>query len=66
MPLYEYRCIDCGSRDQRVAGADDHTAPCIQCGSLMLRLDEDVFKPYFEEKSTGIWPVKAKSIKNGN
>ncbi len=62
MPLYEYQCVDCGSRDQRIAGLDDHTALCIQCGSLMLRLDEDVFQPYFEEKaeqSTPTWPTKA-------
>ena len=49
MPLYDYQCVDCGSRDQRVAGLDDHTAICISCEGLMLRLDEDVFKPYFEE-----------------
>lgn len=51
MPLYEYQCVDCGGRDQRVAGLDDHTALCAQCGSLMLRLDEDIFQPYFEEVS---------------
>ncbi len=49
MPIYEYPCVDCGGRDQRVAGLDDHTARCAQCGGLMLRLDEDVFQPYFEE-----------------
>ena len=49
MPIYEYRCVDCGGRDQRVAGCDDHTAICADCGGLMLRLDDDVFRPYFEE-----------------
>ncbi len=49
MPLYEYQCVDCGIQDQRVAGLDDHTAICVVCEGLMLRLDEDVFKPYFEE-----------------
>lgn len=47
MPVYDYQCVDCGDRDQRVAGLDDHTALCAQCGGLMLRLDEDVFQPYF-------------------
>ncbi len=51
MPIYEYQCVDCGGRDQRVAGLDDHTALCAHCGGLMLRLDEDVFKPYFEERA---------------
>jgi putative FmdB family regulatory protein len=56
MPIYEYQCVDCNSRDQRVAGLDDHTALCTQCGGLMLRLDEDVFKPYFEEVAPQAWP----------
>jgi putative FmdB family regulatory protein len=51
MPLYEYQCVDCGSHDQRVAGLDDHTAICVTCRGLMLRLNEDVFEPYFEEVS---------------
>ncbi len=51
MPIYEYQCVDCGWRDQRVAGLDDHTVLCAQCSGLMLRLDEDVFRPYFEEVS---------------
>jgi len=59
MPIYEYQCVDCGGLDQRVAGLDDHTALCTQCGSLMLRLDEDVFQPYFEEVSPPVRPAKA-------
>ena len=51
MPIYEYQCVDCGDRDQRVAGLDDRTALCTQCGGLMLRLNEDLFRPYFEEVS---------------
>jgi hypothetical protein len=49
MPIYGYQCVDCGGRDQRVAGLDDHMALCAYCGGLMLRLDEDVFQPYFRE-----------------
>lgn len=49
MPLYEYQCVDCGGHDHRVAGLDDHTAICVHCNGLMLRLNEDVFQPYFEE-----------------
>ncbi len=49
MPIYAYQCVDCSGRDQRIAGLDDHTALCTLCGGLMLRLDEDVFQPYFEE-----------------
>jgi len=49
MPLYEYQCVDCSATEQRVAGVDDHTALCVKCGGLMLRLDEDVFKDYVPE-----------------
>ena len=47
MPLYEYQCTDCGQREPRIGAVDDHTALCVHCGGLMLRLDEDVFTPYF-------------------
>lgn len=61
MPLYEYQCVDCGSRDFRVAGLDDHTALCIACEGLMLRMDEDVFQPYFEEVTESVVQDKASS-----
>lgn len=61
MPLYEYQCVDCGSQDHRVAGVDDHTAICISCEGLMLRLNEDVFQPYFEEVATPAIRDKASS-----
>lgn len=50
MPVYEYQCVDCGEIDQRVGGLDDQTAICAFCGSLMLRLDEDLFQPYFNNQ----------------
>jgi putative FmdB family regulatory protein len=60
MPIYDYKCVDCGGQDQRVAGLDDHTALCTKCGGLMLRLDEDVFLPYFDkEERRPVWPAKA-------
>jgi len=48
MPLYLYRCIDCGTIDPRIAGLDDHTALCVKCGGLMFRLGDDLFAPYFK------------------
>ena len=59
MPIYEYQCMDCRGQDERVAGLDDQTAICVQCGGLMLRLDEDVFRPYFEETETLVALEKA-------
>ncbi|MCL4501261.1 MAG: hypothetical protein M1438_05320 [Deltaproteobacteria bacterium] len=49
MPLYDYQCVDCKVQDTRIAGLDDQVALCIRCGGLMLRQDEDLFGPYFEE-----------------
>ena len=51
MPIYGYRCLDCGSWDQRVAGLDDDTAMCTKCGGLMLRVADNIWGPYFEETS---------------
>jgi hypothetical protein len=39
--------VDCGDRDERLAGVDDYTAICTNCGGLMLQLEEDLFTPYF-------------------
>jgi len=55
MPVYEYQCVDCQIRDQRIAGLDDHTALCLACGSLMLRQDADLFGPYFEISDDCPW-----------
>ncbi len=49
MPFYAYKCIHCYAEEERLGGLDDDTALCLQCGNIMLRLDEDVFQPYFEE-----------------
>jgi hypothetical protein len=47
MPLYRYHCLSCDGTDHRVAGLDDQVAICTECGDLMLRDDQDVFRPYF-------------------
>ena len=44
-----------------MAGLDDHTAICIACEGLMLRLNEDVFQPYFEEVAIPVIKDKASS-----
>lgn len=49
MPVYEYQCINCRTAEVRIGALDDNTAICVTCGDLMLRMDEDIFKPYFEE-----------------
>ncbi len=54
MPLYEYDCLECRARETRVAGLDDHTALCIDCGGIMLRQDEDIFQAYFTPLSIGL------------
>ncbi|MEJ5330574.1 MAG: FmdB family zinc ribbon protein [Desulfobaccales bacterium] len=65
MPLYEYQCVDCGAADLRVAGLDDHTAICMECGGLMLRLNEDIFRPYFEEEAPAPAASRHKVSNNG-
>ena len=64
MPLYAYQCLDCASYDTRVAGLDDHTALCVRCRGLMLRRDEDVFRPYFHEDDSELQPLPASARLN--
>lgn len=47
MPLYDYRCIDCGARDRRIGGIDDHAVLCCRCRGVMLRLTEEIFQGFF-------------------
>ena len=37
MPIYKYQCRECRSVEDRVAGIDDHTVTCSDCGALMGR-----------------------------
>ncbi len=47
MPAYNFQCVECGEKEKRIAGLDDHVAVCVTCGGLMIRTDEDLFEPYF-------------------
>ena len=47
MPLYDYRCADCGAWDQRIGGLDDGTALCSRCCGMMIRVTEDIYQGYF-------------------
>lgn len=48
MPAYLYQCLTCRTRDTRIGGVDDHMALCDRCGQPMVRLDNDIFAPYFD------------------
>ena len=50
MPVYRYQCTDknSGRKASVSAGLDEVAATCSKCGGLMLRLDEDLFTPYYE------------------
>ena len=49
MPVYKYKCLYCGNCDLSLAGLDDHMTLCSQCGSLMLRLDDDYFWQFLDK-----------------
>jgi hypothetical protein len=50
MPAYHYQCVACQQREVRIGGVDDHLAICVACGHLMLRLDHEIFAPYFDRR----------------
>jgi len=49
MPVYNYQCLYCGNCDLSLAGLNDHMTLCSQCGSLMVRLDDDFFWQLFDK-----------------
>ena len=53
MPMYEYRCPECGVEESRVAGVDDRTVVCTGCSNIMYRLtsDDDLFEAYWDKPS---------------
>ncbi len=53
MPAYRYQCVHCQARETRIGGLDDHLAVCASCRHVMLRLDLDLFAPYFSPSSAG-------------
>jgi putative FmdB family regulatory protein len=44
VPLYEFQCTGCSTKDYRVAATFEDVATCHICGSLMRRLS-DPFAP---------------------
>ncbi len=54
MPLYFYGCRACGLVEERVAGIDDRTLICTECGEVMDRQisDDEAFSFYWNDPST--------------
>lgn len=67
MPAYHYQCTHCQATECRIAGIDDHVAVCAHCRSLMLRLDYDLFAPYFEaaENPGEVWAPRVSAQGRG-
>ncbi|RJR35222.1 MAG: hypothetical protein C4567_14860 [Deltaproteobacteria bacterium] len=59
MPVYDYRCLDCGALARRIGGIDDHMALCPRCRGVMLRLTEEVFQSCFPGESERAGPGKS-------
>ena len=52
MPVYAYKCLDCGVPDLRVTGVNDDIALCHLCQGLMLRQNaepRDALQQYFRD-----------------
>jgi putative FmdB family regulatory protein len=51
LPIYEYECVQCGQRIERLQRFDDPApAACESCGAAMRRL---ISAPAFQFKGTG-------------
>jgi len=51
MPVYDYKCIHCGIEEARIAGLDDRTVVCTNCGQIMNRLnhEDDLYLAYWNK-----------------
>ncbi|MDY6850495.1 MAG: zinc ribbon domain-containing protein [Thermodesulfobacteriota bacterium] len=51
MPLYYYKCRACDLHEERVAGIDNRTLICTECGELMDRQisDDEALSFYWSE-----------------
>ena len=49
MPLYAYKCRACDLAEERLAGIDDKTLVCTECGEVMDRQisDDEAFSFYW-------------------
>jgi len=65
VPAYYYQCTHCQVTEGRIAGVDDHLAICAECGHLMLRLDYDLFSPYFEASASPATLLAPQSLGQG-
>lgn len=63
MPIYEYKCVACGQRIERLQRIDDPPpGPCEACGGAMHR---QVSAPAFQFKGTG-WYVTDYADRTGS
>ncbi len=53
MPLYSYKCRACDLDEERVAGIDDRTLICTECGEVMDRQisDDEALAFYWNNSS---------------
>jgi len=65
VPAYYYQCTHCQATECRIGGVDDHLAICTHCWNLMLRLDYDLFSPYFETSASTATPPAHRSLGQG-
>jgi len=62
MPIYEYECVDCGCREKRVTGTNDHTVICTKCAGIMARLDLDWFASKFMAMEQDLEQLQSKIV----
>ncbi len=62
MPMYEYRCLDCGETTEAIQKlSDDPLSECKACGGTLERL---LSAPAIQFKGTG-WYITDYARKNG-
>ena len=74
MPIYEYRCLECGGKFQEIRAIDDHATNCTLCGgklerlftgSVMFRFRGKNWKPYTVNGAAGQEILKKETCVSG-
>lgn len=62
MPLYDFRCSDCGNETEVLRNSLAEVVSCVQCGSPMERRFSS--PPMIKIKGAGGYPSRRKQVRN--
>jgi putative FmdB family regulatory protein len=59
MPMYEYRCLDCGSEFEELVRSEDEQIECEDCDSENVQRKMSTFAAHTTTRTLGSMPPSA-------